>query len=235
MDAACRGAGHADRVGAQDAEDEGPGSEDVLAGPAAGAGRAAGGAGPAERPDRRWPAGFRRYGAEVAGAVRGAGTGGPGGPAQVRAAEADSGGGPGGGGGAGLPAARRYRGTAVAVDRAGTGRRARGAAPVQRAGVAVVGAADPRGEPGQAVAVPVVDLSPGPGLRGEGQRDPRPLPGPLPGGTARGRRPGPVVRCQALDPGPRPRPGDAARSAGPARPRGARVPAARRARPARRP
>ena len=45
--AACRGAGHADRRRAQDAEETGPGSEDVLAGPAAGADRARRGAGPA--------------------------------------------------------------------------------------------------------------------------------------------------------------------------------------------
>src|ERR1700677_79884 len=38
----CRGAGHADRIGTQDLEETGPGSEDVLAGPAAGAGRAGG-------------------------------------------------------------------------------------------------------------------------------------------------------------------------------------------------
>jgi hypothetical protein len=39
-DAACRGAGHADRITAQDAEGEGPGRENVLAGPAASAGGA---------------------------------------------------------------------------------------------------------------------------------------------------------------------------------------------------
>src|ERR1035441_2525147 len=90
-------------------------------------------------------------------------------------------GGRGGGGGAGLPPARSDGGAAVPLDRPGAGRRAAGAGPGQRADVGVVAAADPGGEPGEAVAVPVLDLPPRPGLRGEGERGPGPLPGLLPG------------------------------------------------------
>src|ERR1019366_7372846 len=73
------------------------------------------------------------------------------------------------------------RGNAAPLDRPGAGRRAAGAGPGQRADVGVVAAADPGGEPGEAVAVPVLDLPPRPGLRGEGERGPGPLPGLLPG------------------------------------------------------
>ncbi len=52
-DAACRGAAHADRIGAQDAEETGPGREDALAGPAAGTDRARCRAGSPQCPDRR--------------------------------------------------------------------------------------------------------------------------------------------------------------------------------------
>src|ERR1019366_7697018 len=115
------------------------------------------------------------------GGARGAEAGRAGGPVPVRASAGDQRGGPGGGGGAGLPAARSDRGAAVPLDRPGAGRRAAGAGPVQRADVGVVAAADPGGEPGEAVAVPVLDLPPRPGLRGEGERGPGPLPGLLPG------------------------------------------------------
>jgi transposase len=49
-------------------------------------------------------------------------------------------------------------------------------------------------------------LPPRPGLRRQGSRRPRPLPGPLPGRAARPERPGPVRRRQAVHPGPRPLP-----------------------------
>ena len=53
----CCGAGHADRVRAQDAEEAGAGREDAVPGPAAGAGRAGCRPRPGECADRRRPAG----------------------------------------------------------------------------------------------------------------------------------------------------------------------------------
>src|SRR5580698_4854664 len=202
--AACRGAGHADRRPAQDAEETGPGSEDMLAGPAAGTDRARRCPGPGQYPDRRGPGHRRGYGAQVAGPVRRAGPARAGGPAPVRAAAADQRGGPGGGGRPGLPAASRDRGAAVPLDRAGAGRRAEDAGPGQRAHVGDITTADPGGEPGQAVAVPVLDLSPRPGLRRESERDPGPLPGHVPGRAARPQGQDLVLRRQAVHPGPRP-------------------------------
>jgi hypothetical protein len=95
--------------------------------------------------------------------------------------------------GAGLPAARRDRGSAVTVDRAGTAGRGH---PGRAGGEAlsVLGAADPGRAPGQALAVPVLDLPPRPGLRREGGRDPGPVPGVLPGYAAAARRPDPAGR-----------------------------------------
>src|SRR5271166_5833189 len=92
--------------------------------------------------------------------ARGAKPGRAGRPAPVWAAAADQRGGPGGRGRAGVPAAGRDRGAAVPLDRPGAGRRAGGAGPGQRADVGDVAAADPGGESGQTVAVPVLDLSP---------------------------------------------------------------------------
>ncbi len=100
--------------------------------------------------------------------------------------------------------------------------------------VSVTSAADPGGEPGQAVAVPVLDLSPGPGLRAEGDGDPGSVPGVSSGRAARPGRPDPVVRCQAVHSGPRPHPPDPARGTRQARAGGARVRPPRGARAARR-
>ena len=72
--------------------------------------------------------------------------------------------------------------------------------------VGVLGAADPGRAPGQALAVPVVDLPARPGLRRQGICHPRPVPGVLPRQAAAARRPHPVRGRQALHPGPRPLP-----------------------------
>ena len=177
-----RGAGHADRSRAQDAEETGPGREDARTGTGCG---------------RRscWPppAAGTTPGSPLtcASAWTRCASGGAGSPSTGlaglkdlprsgrprRITEADR---------AAvvalacqLPAATgvplsRWSGPELAAELDGAG-------PGQRADVGVVGAADPGGEPGQAVAVPVLDLPPRPGLRGQGDGDPGPLPGVLPG------------------------------------------------------
>ena len=72
--------------------------------------------------------------------------------------------------------------------------------------LAVLCLADLGRAPHQALAVPVVDLPARPGLRRQGHRDPRPLPGVLPGQAAAPRRPDRLGGRQALHPGPRPLP-----------------------------
>ena len=107
-------------------------------------------------------------------------------------------------------------------------------AEITRAGagppaLGVIGAADPGRAPGQALAVPVVDLPARPGLRRQGICHPRPVPGVSPRQAAAARRPHPVRGRQAVHPGPRPlpphRPGHARQArAGRARIRPARCP-----------
>ena len=98
-------------------------------------------------------------------------------------------------------AARPDRDTAVALDRAGTaGRDHPGRAGPPALGV--IGAADPGRAPGQALAVPIVDLPARPGLHREGDRDLGPVPGVLPGQAAAARQPRPVRGRQALYPRP---------------------------------
>ena len=84
-------------------------------------------------------------------------------------------------------------------------------AEVIQAGVAagtvgVLGAADLGRAPGQALAVPVLDLPPRPGFCRQGGGDLGPVPGVLPGHAAAAGRPDPVRGRQALHPGPRPLP-----------------------------
>ena len=96
-----------------------------------------------------------------------------------RAAAADQRAGTGRGLRAGLPAARHDRGAAVTLDRSGTGRRTEIPGRDQR-DLAIICAADLGRASPQALALPVLALSPRPGLRRQGHRDPRPVPGFLP-------------------------------------------------------
>ena len=68
----------------------------------------------------------------------------------------------------------------------------------------IVGAADPGRAPHQALAVPIVDLPARPGLRRQGHRHPRPVPGVLPGQAAAAGQPGHLGGRQALHPRPAP-------------------------------
>ena len=146
------------------------------------------------------------------------------GPAPVRAATADQRAGTGRGGRAGLPAARRHRGAAGPLERPGTGRRDHQGGAGQP-DLAILGPADPGRAPHQALAIPIVDLPARPGLRRQGHRHPRPLPGVLPGQAATAGRPDHLGGRQALHPGPPPvLPNQPARTR-PARARRARVPA----------
>ena len=110
-----------------------------------------------------------------------------------RAPAADQRADPGRGRRAGLPAARRHRGTAVALDRPGTGRRADQArawpAPMSPSSVLRILAEHPV-KPWQYQSW---ISPPRPGLRREGHRHPRPVPGVLPGQAAAARRPHPVA------------------------------------------
>ena len=114
-------------------------------------------------------------------------------------------------------------------------------AEITRAGAAeeklsvVLGAADLGRAPGQALAVPVLDLPPRPGLRRQGDRDPGPLPGVLPRHAATARRPDPVSGRQAVHPGPRPLPSHRPGRARQTRPGRARIRPPRRLGPAGRP
>ena len=82
--------------------------------------------------------------------------------------------------------------------------------------LAILCLADLGRAPHQALALPVVDLPARPGLRRQGHRDPRPVPGVLPGQTAAARRPVVSVdakpsiqaraRCHATGPPGRGRP-----------------------------
>ena len=80
--------------------------------------------------------------------------------------------------------------------------------------VGVLGAADLGRASGQALAVPVLDLPPRPGLHREGGGDPGPVAGALPGHAAAAGRPDPVRGRQALHPGPRPLPSHLAAARG---------------------
>ena len=82
--------------------------------------------------------------------------------------------------------------------------------------VGVLGAADLGRAPGQALAVPVLDLPPRPGFRRQGGRDLGPVPGVLPGHAAAARATG---SCRSM-PSPPSRP--AAAAGPPPRPRAAR-------------
>src|SRR5438105_12984392 len=157
--AAPRRGGYADRRAAHDVEEARPRREDRAPGPIAGSDRAGGGPRPGERPDRRGPADHHRYRAQVAGPVRRPRPGRAERPAPPGAAAADQRADPGRGGCAGLPAARRDRGSAVTLDRAGAAGRAP-PGPDSRSAVGLLGAADLGRAPGQALAIPVLDLPP---------------------------------------------------------------------------
>src|SRR5205814_355968 len=79
------------------------------------------------------------------------------------------------GGCAGLPAASRDRGSAVTLDRAGAAGRAHPGRD-SRSAVGLLGAADLGRAPGQALAIPVLDLPPRPGLPSQSGRDLGPVP-----------------------------------------------------------
>ena len=217
-----RGAGHADRRRAQDLEEAGPRGQDRRTG--TGCGRRSCWLPPAAAPTRGSPR--TCMSAWIWSASGGAGSP-PGGldglrdlprsgrPRRISAAEraavvalACQ-----------LPAATgvplsRWTGPELAAELAGP--------RPGRLHLGVLGPADPGRAPGQALAVPVLDLSPRPGLRRQGTGDPRPVPGVLPGQAAAARRPVHLLGRQAFHPGPRPLP--------PHRPARTRQARARRAR-----
>ena len=184
--------------------------------------------------DRGGPARQCGHGPQVAGPVRRPRPGRAGGPAPVRAATADQRAGTGRGGRAGLPAARRHRGAAGPLERPGTGRRDHQGGAGQP-DLAILGPADPGRAPHQALAIPIVDLPARPGLRRQGHRHPRPLPGVLPGQAASTGRPDHLGGRQALHPGAPPMLPNQPASTRPAHARRARIRPRRRPGPAGRP